>query len=465
MKKLLFSFSMLCLANVVNAQCVDGYAYPEDPVAVSTCDGTTENIITDDSWSGEYAIVSLTAGRIYTFTTTEADYYITIATPSGTPLVYGKGPLVYSPTTNGEVYFYTHTSANCGSTWFDDHSKIVICSPPPTTAPSCTTYTLPSNGANPNDPVIINWAIASGATGYKLYIGTSTGNYNIANGISVTATSYTIPSPAPNTSYYVKIVPLNNIGEATGCSESSFVTGASDYCTSIPTNIGFNDGITNVTLNGETQNINNTTTTAAGSEYTNYSSTIGADLAKGKSYNLSVSVNTDGDYTQYQIAWIDWNQNKVFEDSERYDLGTATNVTSGLSSACPYSFTVPSSATLGDTRMRVRTFYYSGNVENPCMNGDDGEVEDYKISVVENLAVSDANKKGISIYPNPFTDVLKISDVKGVKDISVNDVSGREVKALVPSAELNLSSLKAGLYIVNLKMEDGSVKTFKAIKK
>ena len=81
------------------------------------------------------------------------------------------------------------------------------------------------------------------------------------------------------------------------------------------------------------------------------------------------------------------------------------------------------------------------------------------------MAVSDVNKTGISVYPNPFTDVLKISDVKGVKSVSVNDISGREVKSLAPSAELNLSSLKAGLYIVNLKMEDGSVKTFKAIKK
>src|SRR6218665_3963862 len=465
MKKILFSFSMLCLANIVNAQCVDGYAYPEAPVTISTCDGTTQNVITDDSWSGEYAIVSLTAGRIYTFISSDSDYYITIATPSGTPLVYGKGPLVYSPAANGNVYFYTHTSQNCGSTWFDDHSKIVICSPPPTTAPNCTTYTLPTNGANPNDPVTINWAIASGATSYKLYLGTNAGNYNLANGTATTATSYTITNPTPNTTYYVKVVPLNNIGEATGCSESNFVTGAADYCTSIPTNIGFNDGITNVTLNGESQNINNTTTTAAGSEYTNYSSTIGADLARSKSYNLSFSVNTDGNYTQYQIAWIDWNQNKVFEASERLDLGTATNVSNGLSSACPYNFTVPASALLGDTRMRVRTFYYSGNVNNPCMNGDDGEVEDYKITVKENLAVSDINKKSISVYPNPFKDILKISDVKGVKSISVNDVSGRQVKALAATEELNLSSLKAGLYIVNLQMEDGSVKTFKAIKK
>jgi hypothetical protein len=81
------------------------------------------------------------------------------------------------------------------------------------------------------------------------------------------------------------------------------------------------------------------------------------------------------------------------------------------------------------------------------------------------LAVSDVNKANISVYPNPFTDVLKISDVKGVRSVSVNDMSGRQVKSLAPSAEINLSSLNAGLYIVNLQMEDGSVKTFKAIKK
>jgi len=88
-------------------------------------------------------------------------------------------------------------------------------------------------------------------------------------------------------------------------------------------------------------------------------------------------------------------------------------------------------------------------------------------NTIDLLAVNDAvtEKAAIAVYPNPFTDVLKISDVKGVKSISVNDISGREVKSLAPSAELNLSSLKQGLYIVNLKMEDGSVKSVKAIKK
>jgi hypothetical protein len=81
------------------------------------------------------------------------------------------------------------------------------------------------------------------------------------------------------------------------------------------------------------------------------------------------------------------------------------------------------------------------------------------------LAVSDETKVGASVYPNPFTDVLKISDVKGVKSISISDVSGKLVKTVKATAEIQVSELKTGLYIVNLNMEDGSVKSIKAIKK
>ena len=60
---------------------------------------------------------------------------------------------------------------------------------------------------------------------------------------------------------------------------------------------------------------------------------------------------------------------------------------------------------------------------------------------------------------------MKISDVKGVKSVSITDVAGRLVKTMKPAAELNVSELKAGLYIVTINMEDGSSKTIKAIKK
>ena len=77
-----------------------------------------------------------------------------------------------------------------------------------------------------------------------------------------------------------------------------------------------------------------------------------------------------------------------------------------------------------------------------------------------------SNQKGIKAYPNPFADVLNISDVKNVKSVSVIDIAGRLVKTIEkPSSALQLGDLKSGMYMVVLNMNDGSKQTIKAIKK
>ncbi|MGC4128681.1 MAG: T9SS type A sorting domain-containing protein [Bergeyella sp.] len=108
------------------------------------------------------------------------------------------------------------------------------------------------------------------------------------------------------------------------------------------------------------------------------------------------------------------------------------------------------------------TYYAKVEAYNVCYNIAGSETT---FTTESTLAVSNIKKADISVYPNPFTDILKISDVKDVKSVSINDMSGRQVKILTPATELNLSDLKSGLYIINLAMEDGSVKSVKAIKK
>ncbi|WP_159745589.1 MULTISPECIES: T9SS type A sorting domain-containing protein [Chryseobacterium] len=178
--------------------------------------------------------------------------------------------------------------------------------------------------------------------------------------------------------------------------------------------------------------------------------------------------------------FIDWNNDGDFDDTNEA-FNTTTPLTGTGTAAnnfplIPATFTVPSNAVVGNLRMRIKTNYFPttnnttqlATLSSACSNVINGQSEDHILTVnaQQSLAVSDIDKtENLSVYPNPFSGILNISDIKGVKSISINDISGREVKSLVPAREINLSDLKTGLYIVNLKMNDGSIKPFKVIKK
>lgn len=77
-----------------------------------------------------------------------------------------------------------------------------------------------------------------------------------------------------------------------------------------------------------------------------------------------------------------------------------------------------------------------------------------------------SNVKGVKLYPNPFTEVLNISDISNVKNVLIMDIAGRLVKTITnPGRELHLGELKQGMYLVILEMKDGSKQTIKTIKK
>lgn len=94
----------------------------------------------------------------------------------------------------------------------------------------------------------------------------------------------------------------------------------------------------------------------------------------------------------------------------------------------------------------------------------------FKISAYDSTSLSTNevydNKKNIQVYPNPFSKVLSISDISKVKGISVTDISGKTVKNIEkPSPSVDLSDLAKGIYFITLKMNDGTLKTTKIIKK
>jgi hypothetical protein len=195
-----------------------------------------------------------------------------------------------------------------------------------------------------------------------------------------TNTNFSATSLAANTTYYFFIYSFNSacsggplyrtVSPLTGNATTPLT-----YCTVTAQNVGFNDGITRVQFN----TINNITSANAGNEYNDYTA-INTTVTQGQFHNLSVYVNTDGAFTQYQRAWFDWNRDGDFNDpGEAYDLGTATNVVNGISSLCPLSVLIPVTSVTGAIRMRVSSRYNA--YANPCDTGYDGEIEDYTVII------------------------------------------------------------------------------------
>lgn len=72
----------------------------------------------------------------------------------------------------------------------------------------------------------------------------------------------------------------------------------------------------------------------------------------------------------------------------------------------------------------------------------------------------------VGVYPNPFTEVLNVSKADKIQSVSVTDLSGKLIKTLErPSSALQLEDLKQGVYMLDIKMKDGSKQTTKIIKK
>src|SRR5690554_4179597 len=110
--------------------------------------------------------------------------------------------------------------------------------------PSCTTLINPANGAT---GVAItenlSWQPATGIPlGYRLSVGTTPGGSEVVDNENVgLSTTYNLPTLAYSTTYYVRVTPYNDNGDAVQCQESVFTTGADpnapvDCASGIPIN-------------------------------------------------------------------------------------------------------------------------------------------------------------------------------------------------------------------------------------
>lgn len=187
------------------------------------------------------------------------------------------------------------------------------------------------------------------------------------------ATSSTLTTTQTVSTYYRCAVTCSS---STGLSASVQVTMnnfLNCYCAANNTSgCGFSDVINNVTFG----TLNNSTGCTATPAYTNYGGTVAApNITIGATTPISVAVGPGG--TEYVAAWIDYNQNGIFETTEFTAIGSGNGVT------ISNNIVVPPTALAGTTKMRVRVRYFSSILNtDPCTTFSYGETEDYNVNLV-----------------------------------------------------------------------------------
>lgn len=162
-------------------------------------------------------------------------YYLSVGTTSG-----GTDIVDYETITN-ETSFEFASDFDTGDTVYvtlipfnDEGDAVVPCteesytiSNDPATIPECTTLSEPLNNAN--DVLVtsdLSWNPIVNADGYRLTVGTSAGANDILNNEDVgNIVTYDLATNLPEDSdIFITIIPYNDEGDATTCTEESFDT-------------------------------------------------------------------------------------------------------------------------------------------------------------------------------------------------------------------------------------------------
>ncbi|WP_333968564.1 GEVED domain-containing protein [Aquimarina algiphila] len=329
-------------------------------------------------------------------------------------------------------------------------------------APGCTTKIVngfnPGSGGDTQAPsapsgltasnvtattLSLSWNASTdniGVTGYDVYQGNSITT-------SVTGTSANIAGLTSGTAYQFKIKAKDAAGNISGFSNTVNVTttsGGVTYCSANGNN-ATEEYISRVQLGSIDK------TSAAGNGGYNDFTSESTNLSKGSSNTITVTPTWPGTtYNEAYRVWIDYNQDGDFADAGEQVWSQSSTQDASVSG----SFTVPSSATNGATRMRVIMRY--NTVPSSCGSFNYGEVEDYTVVIGGSTA---KQTNSVSIYPNPVTrNILNVSFETQSKEISysVIDVVGKTIITITDQnkSAIDVGGLKQGVYF--LKFTDGN---------
>jgi len=203
------------------------------------------------------------------------------------------------------------------------------------------------------------------------------------------------------------------------------------------------DFISNVTLGG----INYSSAESAAPYHDVVAPGVGTTttLASGGEYSGSIFAETIFG-TCYVASWIDFNRNGIFEASEKVTNSPSIDG----SGPYAYTFTVPTNASLGTTRMRNRIVWNTSNVQ-PCTTYGYGETEDFTVTLVAGTA-NDAQANATAVAPPQYPGCSSFN--VNLANATPSEGSGNDVWYRFTAASNAVRIAVTGTQNVEIEVED-----------
>lgn len=342
-------------------------------------------------------------------------------------------------------YYSGSTATPCGALVYgetEDYTLSVV------SAPTCDIPTALTAAVNDATTATLSWE--GSVNSFEIVTGVKGFNANNATPIALSSNSYVFTGESGIMyDYFVKQV-CNAENKSFWAGPYSFNVG---YC--VPTGASTYH-ITNVTITGGAQDINNSTASSPG-KYGNYSSMV-CEQAAGETLNISITPSTG---TNKYYIWVDWNNDFDFADA-----GEEIVATTVFTYSYSDTYTIPANQAIGSYRMRIANSW-SGNITSGCGHAANGEFEDYTLVVTDGLSVANPTINKLTYYPNPVQDILNISNNSEIENVQVYNMLGQVVlnKSInATSSQLDLSNLSSGTYMVKMSINN-AIETIKIIKK
>ncbi len=347
-------------------------------------------------------------------------------------------------------------------------SSSLGCTPPSTT---CATPSGLTASSITSSSATLSWGAVSGATSYNLqYKPSSSSTWTT---VSSSTTSVSLTGLTASTTYQAQVQAVCASGSSAYSAQISFTTssaGGSSYCASNGNSQAY-EFIDYVAIGS----IARTSGAEAGGYYNG--TALSTTVNQNQSYTLTVSAGFSGTvYTEQWAVYVDWNLDFDFADAGE----TAATFSTSGSGNVSVTITVPSTATVGTTRMRVSMRY--GSTPAACGSFDYGEVEDYSLVVQTGSSTcTDVGEPGNNSSSTPMaitvgsslkaqisssTDVdwysfSNSSTAKHIKITLTTLPADYDIKLYSPSGSNVKTSQKSGTSDETIIYNNGAVGTYK----